>query len=194
MGVQGDRNGHAGHPLAGRGPKGRASPAQILSGMREGLAPTTTASSERLTDPLAVVDAFLAHLANSDLRAALDLVADDIVYVNVGLPALRGRRAVERFLKPLSGRGMGFEVYIHASSADGAVVLTERTDVLLFGRLRAQFWVVGRFDVHDGKITLWRDAFDYIDVTKAFLRGLLGIFVPSLRPAPPRNTSDPPGR
>jgi limonene-1,2-epoxide hydrolase len=54
---------------------------------------------------------------------------------------------------------------------------------LIFGPLRLQFWVCGVFEVHGGKITLWRDYFDLFDVcVKAPLRGLAGIFVPSLRP------------
>ncbi len=39
----------------------------------------------------------------------------------------------------------------------------------------------GTFEVHDGRITLWRDYFDAFDFTKAIVRGLLGIAVPSLR-------------
>jgi limonene-1,2-epoxide hydrolase len=44
-----------------------------------------------------------------------------------------------------------------------------------------QFWVCGVFEVHDGRITLWRDYFDFYDFTKAILRGVLGMAVPSLR-------------
>ena len=32
----------------------------------------------------------------------------------------------------------------------------------------------------DGKITLWRDSFDYLDLLRANVRGVLGIVVPSL--------------
>jgi limonene-1,2-epoxide hydrolase len=74
------------------------------------------------------------------------------------------------------------------------VVLTERTDVLLFGKARIQFWVWGRFEVRDGKITLWRDSFDFLDLLRANVRGLLGAVVPSLRPLPPTSTDTPPGR
>ena len=147
-----------------------------------------------LTDPQAVVEAFLHALAVSDVEAATALVADDIRYVNVGLPAVIGRTRVAKVLGGLAKPGASFEVYLHAISADGPVVLTERTDVLVFGSLRAQFWVWGRFDVHDGKITLWRDSFDYLDLVRGFLRGLAGMVVPALNPRPPRDTHDAPGR
>ena len=49
--------------------------------------------------------------------------------------------------------------------------------------MRLQFWVCGTFEVHGGKITLWRDYFDLFDFfVKAPLRGLAGAVVPSLRP------------
>ena len=70
---------------------------------------------------------------------------------------------------------------VHRIAADGAAVLTERTDALIFGPLRLQFWVCGVFEVHDGQITLWRDYFDFFDMFKATLRGLAGLVLPSLR-------------
>ena len=86
-----------------------------------------------------------------------------------------------------------FEVYLHAISATGTTVLTERTDVISLGRFRSQFWVTGRFDVVDGLITLWRDSFDYLDLARAAVRGLAGVALPSLRPVAPAET-DSPGR
>jgi limonene-1,2-epoxide hydrolase len=35
--------------------------------------------------------------------------------------------------------------------------------------------------VRDGRITLWRDYFDFFDFIKATVRGLAGIAIPSLR-------------
>ena len=118
-----------------------------------------------------VVQAFLSALGRFDVDAAVDLLADDVVYQNVPLPAARGRRAVEKQLRWLARYGSGFEVEYHNVAADGPTVLTERTDVLVFGRLRAAFWVCGTFEVHDGRITLWRDRFDFVDFMLAFVRG-----------------------
>jgi limonene-1,2-epoxide hydrolase len=145
-------------------------------------------------DPQSVVEGFLAAMAAGDARAAAELVADDILYVNVGLPAIRGKRGVEKVLALLDRPGAGFEVYLHAISAEGPVVLTERTDVLLMGRLRIQFWVWGRFEVRDGRITLWRDSFDFLDLAKANLRAVAALLIPSLRPRPPATPDTPPGR
>jgi hypothetical protein len=73
---------------------------------------------------------------------------------------------------------------VHAISADGPTVLTERTDVLKLGQLRVQLWVCGRFDVHDGQIALWRDYFDWLNGTLATMRGLLGVVMPTVRANP----------
>jgi len=77
---------------------------------------------------------------------------------------------------------LGFDVAIHRAASEGDSVLTERTDVLIVGPVRLQFWVCGTFEVHDGRITLWRDYFDVWDITKATLRGLAAVVFPSLRP------------
>jgi limonene-1,2-epoxide hydrolase len=148
----------------------------------------------RHSDPQAVVEAFLGALVSGDLDTASDLLDEHVTYVNVGLPAIRGRRRTIGFMRPLARPGMSFEVYLHAIAADGGTVLTERTDVLSLGPCRMQFWVTGRFDVQDGRITLWRDSFDYLDTFRAFVRALVGVLIPALRPAAPGSPDIAPGR
>ena len=105
---------------------------------------------------------------------------DNVVYENVGFPTVHGRARVIKGFRQLEGR-MGLEVKIHRIAADGAAVLTERTDALIVGPLRLQFWVCGVFEVHGGRITLWRDYFDFFDMFKATLRGIAALVVPSLK-------------
>ena len=128
-------------------------------------APTLTATE------IEVVQAFLGHLEAMDLDAALDLLGDDVVYQNVPLPPDRGKDAVARTLRRMTGLGGGFRVVHHNIAANGPVVLTERTDVLTVGTVDAAFWVCGTFEVHDGRITLWRDRFDWVDFSLAWVRG-----------------------
>lgn len=149
---------------------------------------TGRANGHGATDssPSAVVREFLGRLAAGDLPGAVSLLSEDVEYVNVSLPVIRGRERVRRALGAAMGmRGAGFEVYLHTVSHEGTTVLTERTDVLLLGPLRVQFWVCGRFDVEDGGIVLWKDYFDWLNVTLALLRGLAGVAVPALRAVPP---------
>ncbi len=136
--------------------------------------------------PTLVVERFLELLRLGDVDGAVELLAVDVEYKNVGLPMVRGRERTRRLFQATLGRAdAGFEVYVHAISADGGTVLTERTDVLELGRLRVQFWVCGRFDVHDGQIVLWRDYFDQMNIAAATIRGLLGTVFPAARAKPP---------
>lgn len=146
------------------------------------------------SDPRLVVEAFLDALAAPDLERVAELLADDVVYTNVGLPSVVGRGNVIRTLGMLERSSASLEVYVHAISATGPTVLTERTDVLALWRFRAQFWVSGRFDVVDGLITLWRDSFDYVDVLRGSLRGLAALVLPSVAPAAPCGPDAVPGR
>jgi limonene-1,2-epoxide hydrolase len=132
-------------------------------------------------DNARTVETFLYAVQDEDFATADSALADHIVWQNVGWPTMRGRERIVRLLRQGQGR-VGFEVKIHRIAADGNAVLTERTDALVIGPLRLQFWVCGVFEVHGGRITLWRDYFDMWDITKATLRGLVATVFPSLRP------------
>jgi limonene-1,2-epoxide hydrolase len=145
---------------------------------------TTLPSAEQtpITDPAEVVVRFLHALAAFDVDAALDLVAEDLVYSNVSLPTIYGRDRLERIARPWLRPGrMGFDVHLNHVATEGNVVLTDRIDELNYGRFAARFWVYGRFVVgDDGRITVWRDSFDWLDVAVGNLRGLAGLVSPGL--------------
>ena len=127
-----------------------------------------------------IVTGFLRALERCDIDAALALVSEDLVYQNVSLPTIRGRRGLERAFRPMLRPGrMGFAVCVHHLASDGDVVLTDRTDEISVGRFRARFWVYGRFVVRDGQIAVWRDSFDWFDITVGMVRGLAGVLVPA---------------
>jgi limonene-1,2-epoxide hydrolase len=160
----------------------------MLSAMAESMGnpPGTTAQVHGDTEPAAVVKRFLELLEANDVDAAVELLAIDVRYENVGLPTVHGRERVRRLFRAMTRvPGAGFEAYMHTVSADGSTVMTERTDVLKIGRFVVQLWVCGRFDIHDGKITLWRDYFDQLTFVLGFLRGLVGAVVPAVRARPP---------
>ena len=128
----------------------------------------------------ATVEGFLNALQDADYEAADAALDDNLVYENVGLPSIHGRARTMKLFRQMDGRA-ALEVKIHRIAADGAAVLTERTDALIIGPLRMQFWVCGVFEVHNGRITLWRDYFDLFDMFKATVRGLAGLVLPSLK-------------
>jgi limonene-1,2-epoxide hydrolase len=144
------------------------------------------AQAEDAALPTVVVKRFLELLEAGDVDGAVELLAVDVRYENVGLPTVYGRERVRQIFRAAYRRpGAGFEAHLHTVSADGNTVMTERTDVLKVRRIVVQLWVCGRFDVHDGQIVLWRDYFDYANFTLALMRGLLGVALPALRATPP---------
>ncbi len=130
------------------------------------------------TTPAEVVHSFLLALQAQDVDGAIALLADDVQWINVSLPTVKGRN-VARVLRALEGRG-GFRVHFFHTAAEGDVVLTERADAIRVGRFEQRFWVWGRFEVRDGKIAIWRDSFDWLDMTVSVLRGAAGVVVPAL--------------
>lgn len=141
-----------------------------------------TVQQTATADNVRTVETFLDALADDDLDTAAAALAEDVVYQNVGLPTIYGRSATIGVFRRMAGRA-AFDVKIHRVAADGAAVLTERTDALTFGPLRLQFWVCGVFEVHNGRITLWRDYFDFFDMFKAMLRAVAATVFPALRPS-----------
>ena len=132
-----------------------------------------TSHTRSHASPTETVEAFLAALASLDVDGARALMDEDIVYQNVPLPPDRGidatTKTLQRFLVPFRS----FEVETLNIAENGTTVLTERIDTFVNGGFRAGFWVCGTFEVRDGKITLWRDRFDFADMSFSLLRGLL---------------------
>ena len=126
------------------------------------------------------VETFLHALQDEDFDTVESAMADNIEWQNVGVVTIRGRDRIMKLFRRGEGR-FGFEVKIHRIAAEGNAVLTERTDALILGPLRLQFWVCGVFEVHAGRVTLWRDYFDMFDFAKATVRGIVATVFPSLR-------------
>jgi limonene-1,2-epoxide hydrolase len=132
-------------------------------------APGTT-SDTATTAPIAVVRRFLDALRRDDVDAAADLLAPDAIWHNVPFPPARGRDTIVRQLRGMERYDLAFDVEMHNIAANGPVVLTERTDRITRGPVGGEFWVCGTFEVHDGRITVWRDRFDFVDVLAGTVR------------------------
>lgn len=127
------------------------------------------------------VEVFLAALQDQDIDGAGAVLDENLVYQNAWLHHPCGRARAMKLFAAMEGRA-GFEVKIHRIAVNGSTVLTERTDALVIGPVRLQFWVCGVFEVRDGRIMLWRDYFDMFDFTKAIVRGVAGAVIPALKP------------
>ena len=127
----------------------------------------------------ATVQDFLELLASKRAAEAAELLSPGIEWRNSGWPAIRGAR-VGAMLRDMDRRHIRFGVTFHhvaEESGDNgdAVVLTERTDLIGYGRWSTSFWVCGTFRVQDGLITLWDDHFSTGSVLLGAVKGLRGL-------------------
>ncbi|WP_068158574.1 limonene-1,2-epoxide hydrolase family protein [Rhodococcus phenolicus] len=138
----------------------------------------TTPETDVTASAVAVVRNFLDALTTSDIAAAVALLDPDIAWYNTGLPTVRGLPRVRRVLEGMARPSVGLEVVMHHIADDGhGAVLTERTDVLRVGRVSSRFWVCGTFEVHDGRIRVWRDHYDMTTFLGATVTGVARAFL-----------------
>ena len=119
-----------------------------------------------MSTPTEVVEQFCAAFTTKDVDTISSLLADDVVYHNVGMAPAVGKAAsiamIQGFLD--MAETMSFE--IHRIAANGDSVLTERTDTFTINGAQAPVAVMGTFDLADGRIVAWRDYFDMGLTTK----------------------------
>jgi len=108
----------------------------------------------------AVVAAFIAAVERRDLEAALELVAPDCEYDNVPIGPVHGPDSIRKVLAPIVERTDEIAWPVSRSASAGAVVFNERLDRFRSGDRWVELPVTGVWEVHDGRITLWRDYFD----------------------------------
>ena len=125
--------------------------------------------------PEETVREFFRLLALPGTKAVVGLLDEEVVWKNTGLPTFTGRKVCGMLLDA-EKRGISVEIELHHVATDGDVVLTDRTDVLKYGRWETSFGVRGTLRVSDGKIVLWDDAFSWGDFAKGSLLGLTRMF------------------
>jgi limonene-1,2-epoxide hydrolase len=111
-------------------------------------------------NPLDTVNEFIRLIEANDMAAAGALLADDCEYDNVPMGKVFGRQAVEQGLGPFLASASAVEWKVFRQAATDHVVFNERLDRFQFGDKWMEIPVTGVWEVHDGRITLWRDYFD----------------------------------
>lgn len=119
-----------------------------------------------MTSAQTIVGQFLAAIERQDIEGALSLLAEDCVYDNVPIGPVTGREAVRSILGPLLAGASRVEWEVLRESVSGNVVFNERIDRFELPHGLVSLPVTGVWEVHDEKITLWRDYFDLAMFTK----------------------------
>jgi limonene-1,2-epoxide hydrolase len=110
--------------------------------------------------PEETVNEFIARVCRFDLDGACELVTDDVEYDNVPMGKNFGPEGIKSVLGLMAGGLDQVEWVVHRQVAAGPIVMNERTDRFGTGDRWVELPVAGIFEVHDGRISLWRDYFD----------------------------------
>jgi limonene-1,2-epoxide hydrolase len=110
--------------------------------------------------PLETVRAFLAAAERKDFDAAVKFVTLDCEYTNVPMGTVRGPHGIRQTLEPFFAPIEVNEFRVLRVAADGPLVFVERLDRHRSAHGWWELPVTGVFEVHDGRITIWREYFD----------------------------------
>lgn len=116
--------------------------------------------------PLEIVNAFLKAMERKDYAAGLAHVAPDCEYTNLPMGSVRGPEGVRAMLEPFFEPVEVNDFQILRTAANGPVVFVERLDRHRMAHGWFELPVTGVFEVHDGKITVWREYFDLSTLQK----------------------------
>lgn len=123
-----------------------------------------------------VVESFVSALERLDLDAAIDLVDENIRWVNYPLTTSRNKRQFARALRAMFRDAERFEVHYSDIHERGAgVVYTDRVDIFEGGGVSLSLPVRGEFRVRDGLVVEWVDRFSWLRVATE-----IGASVPSI--------------
>lgn len=124
--------------------------------------------SDEIRKPAEVVRAFLAAMEKLDYDTALTWVAEDCEYTNMPMSTARGPAGVRGVLEPFFAPTLENEFIVKHLVADGPLVFVERLDRHRLANGWAELPVVGVLEVHDGRITAWREYFDLATIQTGF--------------------------
>ncbi len=119
-----------------------------------------------MSTPEEVVQEFCAAFATKDVDTISNLLADDVVYHNVGMVPADGKEASLAMIQGFLDMAEQMTFEIHRIAVNGDSVLTERTDTFTINGAPSPVAVMGTFDLRSGKIVAWRDYFDMGLITK----------------------------
>lgn len=111
--------------------------------------------------PLEIVKAFMKAMEPLDYDSALQHMAADCEYTNPPpIGTVTGPASVRAVLEPFFAPTLENEFRILRELASGPLVVLERLDRHRLADKWVELPVTGVFEVHNGKITYWRDYFD----------------------------------
>jgi limonene-1,2-epoxide hydrolase len=107
-----------------------------------------------------IVQDFCAAWARKNIDELLGFFTPDAVYHNMPLEPLHGVDAIRETINMFAAPAESITFEMRAIASSGDIVFTERVDHFKMMGKTISLPVAGVFEVHNGKITAWRDYFD----------------------------------
>lgn len=111
--------------------------------------------------PLDTVTAFMKAMEPLDYDTAVTFLSDDCEYTNPPpIGTVKGPAGMRAVLEPFFSPTLENEFRVLRGVAQGPIVMLERLDRHRLATGWVELPVTGVYEVHNGKITYWRDYFD----------------------------------
>jgi len=117
--------------------------------------------------PLQIVTSFMHAMEKMVFDEGVKYVADDIEYINSPGTVVRGPDGVKSVLEPFFAPIEENEFIILRQVTEGNMVVVERLDRHRIPQGWFELPVTGVFEVHNGKISYWREYFDLATIQTA---------------------------
>jgi limonene-1,2-epoxide hydrolase len=109
---------------------------------------------------LEIVEAMTAAMAVKNYESACQYFAPGCEYTNVPMGTVRGPEGIRATLEPFFAPTIENEFLILRSAAEGNRLFVERLDRHRLAGGWVELPVVGLFEFHGDKISVWREYFD----------------------------------
>jgi limonene-1,2-epoxide hydrolase len=118
-------------------------------------------------DNVAIVTAFIDAWSRLDADELASYFAEDGCYHNIPVGPVTGRDNVRNMIAGFTANWTATEWDLVHIVGAGDVVIAERLDRTEVGAKRVDLPCTGVFEMHEGKIKVWRDYFDLATFTNA---------------------------
>lgn len=109
---------------------------------------------------LGIIKEMINEMGAKNYDHAISHFTDDCEYTNIPMGTVRGPAAVRGLLEPFFAPTIRNEFDFIRFAVDDVCIFVERLDRHLLDTGWVELPVVGVFEFHDDKISVWRDYFD----------------------------------
>lgn len=111
-------------------------------------------------ESIALVRSFLEACVRAEPEEFASYFSEDATWWNTPWKPVQGRDAIREALRRGAKQMVALPWEIRHIVADGEVVMVERVDHFRVGKVHVSVPCMAIFELHDGKITAWRDYWD----------------------------------